>query len=171
MVLILPLKWCLSIVFAAVIHEFFHYLAIRVTGNRVPELSVTLRGAVMQTTPLSDRDELLCALAGPLGSLLLFFCYPWIPRIAICAGVQAVFNLLPLYPLDGGRIFRILVHRFFPVHAGSVCQWTEWIWMAILFLSGLYFSVSFHLGSGPIFLSVFLVFKAFLEKFLAKRGN
>lgn len=171
MVLILPLKMCISICSAAVIHEFFHYLAVRATGNHVYALSVTHRGAVMETSPLSDREELLCAISGPMGSLLLFFCYPWIPRIAICAGVQAIFNMLPLYPLDGGRIFRILAHRFFPVYAVFVCRWTEWTLIILIFLAGLYFSVSFHLGFGPIVLSVLLLFRALLEKYLANRRN
>lgn len=171
MVLVLPLPWFLSIMTAAVIHELSHYCAIRATGNRVYELSLTHRGAVMRTSPLSDTEELVCAISGPLGSFLLFLCYPWVPRLAICAGVQGFFNLLPLYPLDGGRVFWILMRRWFPAHGASICQWIQHLLITGIFLAGLYFSVCLRLGFGPVCLSVLLLFRASSEKFLANRGN
>lgn len=171
MVLVLPLPWFLSIIAAAVIHELCHYLAICATGNRVYELFLTHRGAVMRASPLSDTEELFCAISGPLGSFLLFLCYPWVPRLAICAGVQGFFNLLPLYPLDGGRVFRILMRKWFPAHAVSICRWIQWLVITVIFLAGLYFSVCFRLGSGPVCLSALLLFRVLSEKFLANRGN
>ena len=171
MILVLPLKWMISMAVAAIIHELCHYLAIRATGNHVYELSLTHHGAVMRTTPLSDGEELFCAVSGPLGSFLLFLCYPWTPRLAICACVQGVFNLMPLYPLDGGRVFYILMRKLFPDSVATICRWTQGLLIICIFFAGLYFSVCFQLGPGPLFLSMMFLFRALSEKFLANRGN
>lgn len=171
MVLVLPLKWIVSMTAAAVIHELCHYIAICITGNRVYELTITHRGAVMRTTPMSDAEELFCAIAGPLGSFLLFLCYPWFSRLALCAGVQGIFNLMPLYSLDGGRVLRILMRKWFPDHAEAICQWTQRLLIVGIISAGLYFSACLRLGFGPVCLSVLLLFRALSEKFLANRGN
>lgn len=154
MLLILPLNWVMSVVLAGLFHELCHYFAIRLTESRVHDVSVTCSGAVMQVTSLSDMQELFCALAGPAGSILLFFSYRWIPRIALCAGVQGLFNLLPLYPLDGGRIYRILMDLWFPRWADTICRRTEYLLVLIVFVLAFWLSAGCKLGSGPIFLAL-----------------
>lgn len=171
MLLILPLKWVIAMIIAIAIHELFHCVAIQVTGNHICEISITQHGMVIQTTPLSQFEELFCAAFGPLGSILLFLGYPWIPRIALCAGVQGIFNLLPVYPLDGGRIFRVLVQKIFPEYAECIFKRTEFLLIVTILAAGIYFSVYIKLGYGPIFLSALFLFRVLIEKYLAKRGN
>lgn len=167
----MPLSWVLAFVSAALFHELCHYLAIRLTGNAVYEVAVSSEGMIMSTMLMQPWQELLCALAGPMGSLLLFLLYPWIPRIGLCAGVQGLFNLLPLYPLDGGRAFRILAERWFPRHWASICRWIERIVVLCVCLLGLWVSVGLRLGTGPIFLTAAVLSRTCSEKFLANRGN
>ena len=50
---------------AAAIHEVGHCLAVLLCGGSIHSLALTARGAVLQTSPLSYRQEALCALAGP----------------------------------------------------------------------------------------------------------
>ena len=104
--LILPLSFLLSFVTAASIHELCHYLMLTLTNVNVHRISVGPFGAVMETDAMDTESELLCALAGPAGSLLLVSCYRYIPEIALCAFVQGCFNLLPFYPMDGGRVIK-----------------------------------------------------------------
>lgn len=170
--LVLPVNWLFSMIFAAVFHELCHYVSIRMTGNEVVFLTITGHGMVMQTTPLSAVQECLCALAGPMGSMLLFLCYPVIPRISICAGVQGVFNLLPVYPLDGGRIINALLGIFLSEHiAKRICSWIEWLVYLLIFTSGLLAAIYCRLGILPVFVSMIVVFRGLSEKFLAKRIN
>ena len=113
-VLIVPFRWLISALTAAVIHELCHILAIRLAGSTVRAVRIGFFGTVISTGPLTDLQEGFCALAGPVGSLLLAFLARRFPVLAFCALVQGVFNLLPVYPMDGGRAVLALLKRWLP---------------------------------------------------------
>jgi Zn-dependent protease len=106
-------------VFASVaVHELGHsWVAIR-KGCHVREIMLLPIGGIakMSTPTLRPRDECFIAAAGPLTSILLsaFFWLlsgigPLTAIFSILAGVNlmlCLFNLLPSFPMDGGRIFR-----------------------------------------------------------------
>ena len=56
-------------------------------------------------------QEFLSAMAGPAAGFLLVLLFPWFPRIAFSALVQSLFNLLPIYPFDGGRVIRSIMRN------------------------------------------------------------
>ena len=112
--LTLPMNWLLSAIFAAIVHELGHYAALRWMGHKIEGLRISPGGIRMEVAGLSFGQELLCALAGPGASLLLVALYRWMPRISICALVQLGFNLLPMYPLDGGRGLRCVLLMLLP---------------------------------------------------------
>ena len=105
----LPLSLFLCFLTAAVFHEIFHYLAVRIVKTPIYSIKVGMFGVSMGTGPMTPGRELLSAAAGPMGSLILAVCYRWIPVTALCALAQCVFNLLPVYPLDGWRILKCLL--------------------------------------------------------------
>ncbi|MFA5689965.1 MAG: site-2 protease family protein [Kiritimatiellales bacterium] len=99
-------------------HELGHsWVAIK-KGCRVHEILLLPIGGVakMSGLPTSAKSELLIALAGPVTSFLLFvffiFLAPVSPLLASLAGINlmlCLFNLLPSFPMDGGRIFRAVM--------------------------------------------------------------
>ena len=109
LLLSVPLRWILAAMGAAVFHELCHWTAIRFSGGQVHGLILRAAGMVMETDPMLPGRELVCALAGPAGSFLLAILYEYTPLLSLCGLVQGCFNLLPLYPLDGGRAVRCLL--------------------------------------------------------------
>ena len=103
MILLVPFPWLCGCFFAALVHELFHCLALFLCGERIYHIQIGWNGARIDTGNLTDGKMILCALAGPFGGLLLLLVVRQFPRLAVCGLFQTLFNLLPIYPLDGGR--------------------------------------------------------------------
>ena len=119
MLMLFPLRFIISWMSAAIIHEFCHYIMLRICGSMVYSVKVGMGGAVIQAQPLTAGREALCALAGPVGGLLLMLFSRWIPRIAVCAFLQSLFNLLPIFPMDGGRAVRGILFKLTSTYVAS----------------------------------------------------
>lgn len=104
--LLMPFHWVVGVLGAAAVHELGHCVAIWMTGGEIYQIRVGAFGARIETAPMGDREALICALAGPLAGSLLCLFWRWIPTAALCALVQTFFNLMPVYPFDGGRALR-----------------------------------------------------------------
>ena len=99
------LKWIAMWFFAAAVHELGHVIAVTASGHKVYALNISWTGAQIRTNYLGN-DEWYCALAGPVFGLLLVHIARYTPGLALCAILQSLVNLLPFYPLDGGRAVR-----------------------------------------------------------------
>ena len=153
-ILVLPLQWVGAAVLAAAIHEAFHYLAVRLCGGEIMGFTVGISGAKLAVRGLSNGQEIFCALAGPMGGLLLLLGLRWIPRTALCAAFQSVFNLFPVYPLDGGRALRCGLEWWLPPErVDGVMLWLGRCAMVGVALLGLYATVCMGLGLMPMLLS------------------
>ena len=111
------LPWGLA---ACVLHELGHIVAAAAFGGRVEKLSLTAVGAELRMgypRPLGYGRDSLVALAGPAANLLfgaLALLWGWGLAAALTLAVGA-FNLLPILPLDGGRVlYGLLAGRLDP---------------------------------------------------------
>lgn len=160
MLLLLPLRWLLAAALAAAVHEGGHLLVLHLCGARVTGLRFHAGGIVIESEPLAASRELLCALAGPCAGLTLLLFSRLLPRTAICAGFQSAYNLLPVYPLDGGRALRALTRLTLPPHtAARVCRVLEVLTLLLLAFFGLYGALRLHLGLPPLVLAALLLAK------------
>lgn len=119
MILLLPLEWVVAAICAATFHELCHYMLVKMVGGHVYGLRLGASGAQLEVAPMSPVPEILVAAAGPVGSALLVLTARYTPRLAVCALVHCVFNLLPLFPSDGGRILRGALTQFLPAGVGE----------------------------------------------------
>jgi Zn-dependent protease len=114
--------WRYAVGFVALIfvHEMGHFIAARRSGLAVgAPVFIPFVGAwvALKTTDLDPETEAYVALAGPvLGTLGAFVCYlvalsngePLWMALAYAGFFINLFNLIPLRPLDGGRIVRVI---------------------------------------------------------------
>lgn len=163
--LILPIKWIFAWFFASVFHEFCHYAALKLSGCKVLRVQINLNGAVMETNLLSCTTEILCALAGPFGGLSLLLIAKWCPRIAICGCFQSLYNLIPIFPLDGGRAVTSLFNIFFPNTKVTLIQniLESCILLGFLVL-GIYAAMVLQLGILPLLFAGILAFRNKIAK-------
>lgn len=113
---------------SVLLHELSHsYVAIR---NNLPISRITLFifGGVANLTKEAESPgvEFRVALAGPLCSFALMFLFHFLAAMTETGGstyavldyvslinkLLAIFNLIPGFPLDGGRIFRSIMWHF-----------------------------------------------------------
>lgn len=111
-ILLFPAKFLAGTVLAAIVHELGHLAAVRLTGGKILSIRLNAGGACMVTAPMTAGREAVCILAGPAAGALTVLAWRAFPELALAGLVQTVFNLLPVYPLDGGRLVRNICCKF-----------------------------------------------------------
>jgi len=107
---------------SVVLHELGHALAAKRFGIGTAHITLYPFGGVaaIERMPEDPDQEMVIALAGPAVNIALAAAFGWLwllttsPLVLVFAGLNlamAVFNLLPAYPMDGGRVLRAYLAR------------------------------------------------------------
>ena len=104
----------LHILAAMLLHECGHLLCLAAMGKELLEIRFDLFGAVIRSGPLTRREELFCALSGPAVNLISALILRNNPLLHVIHAGLLVVNMLPVYPLDGGRILSCALSCFLP---------------------------------------------------------
>lgn len=156
------LRLCGLFLLALALHEAAHLTALALFRRPVLGLTLSAGGAKIETEALTLRQEALSAAAGPLVNLLsgalTLRCVPAFSAVSL--GLAAV-NLLPLYPLDGGRILRAaLLSRLPPERTERILRLAVWLTCSTLMVGACWLTVWRQAGLWPIFAALVLLCRA-----------
>jgi Zn-dependent protease len=160
------------------LHELGHSLTARAFGYPTKEITLSLLGgcASLRSLPRKAWQEFLTAFAGPLVSFvlaglvwLIVAFVPienrWLLGVLVTAFWMNVmlggFNLLPGFPMDGGRIFRSVMRAFMSrPKATFVAMWVGRAFAILLGFRGLH---SIFTGGSWGFISILIAWMIWRE--------
>jgi len=113
-----PFTYAIAIFISVLVHELAHTYVANRLGYNVYKVYIGLfnGAAEMNISQIHERDSIKIVAAGPLSNLLLFFASlipismgysnQFITDFANVNLLLLIFNIIPIYPLDGGRLLR-----------------------------------------------------------------
>ena len=127
-----------------IIHEFGHAITGIILGYKLIKIDFyPLGGVTILDLPIniSLSKEILILIMGPIlqiiGYLLLKNTFPY---IRLYHYTLLIFNLLPLYPLDGGKIINILFnYKFNYLNSFKITYYISIVTIIILFIYNIFF--------------------------------
>jgi Zn-dependent protease len=149
----------LALFACVLLHEFGHAFAARGFGIETPDITLLPIGGVARLNRIPDKpwQELVVAIAGPLvnvviAGVLIFVIhtsatleqleYLENPRVELLAKLASVnvmlvlFNLIPAFPMDGGRVLRALLAMAMPYARAT--QIAAWIGQGLAVVFGIF---------------------------------
>lgn len=100
----------------ALVHELGHLVAGIFLGLKVKNINIMPFGVSINFEDYSNKyvlKKIIIAIAGPLTNLIIVILgifNEWKDNIIYANMLIGMFNLIPLYPLDGGRILKYILH-------------------------------------------------------------
>lgn len=126
------------------LHEMGHIIALIAVGGKIDRITLSFYGlALKYNCQLSNIKELIVIMLGPVVNLVFYIIFKDDINL-----ILFVLNILPIYPLDGGRIIKILLPR--------VSKLISIITLILLICFSLYIIIVYHSFS-LILISVYLL--------------
>lgn len=173
------MAFILALFSCVVLHEFGHVLAARGYGIKTPDITLLPIGGVarLERMPREPVHELVVAICGPLVNVIIAAAI-WLvfgiqavfdtafdfgktghffEKLMVWNVIMVVFNLIPAFPMDGGRVMRAVLAMFFDY--GTATRWAASLGQGIAMLVAIYMllTATFH----PMLLLIaFFIFMA-----------
>lgn len=120
-------------------------------GIRVHTVRIGALGAQIETDAAPPLTEAICAFAGPAAGFLAVMLKEKLPYVALAAVIQSAYNMIPVYPLDGGRLILSLLSCIFPMRlAMRISHWLSFCVISVFMVCGMWIAFRYKLGILPI---------------------
>ncbi len=167
---------------AVILHELGHAYMAKKLGYKLNKIWILPYGAALSFEEYSFDlyDEIKIAFAGPIVNIILIIltmtCWWIFPEIYVYTYVfalanfsLALFNLLPAFPLDGGRILTSVLRTQFKTKTvyRTICLLNTFFSCVflILFIVSCFYKINFSLGIIAIFLFIGIIEGKFQGKY------
>lgn len=128
-----------AIFISVLVHELAHAFVANRLGYNVRQIYIDLfyGAAEIELEHCPERDYIQIIGAGPISNLLLGIVslalyagigFPFFSEMVVVNIILFIFNILPIYPMDGGRIFRSFLMMNMPSNrrlAKKISDWTS----------------------------------------------
>lgn len=159
------------------LHEIIHILVAKGFGIDLYSLKLNITGANAEFIDIdetSDKNKLIIYLAGPLFNMIVAIIFIWLNGLIEASWINevvqiniglAIFNMLPAYPLDGMRIYEILLSkRILYKKAKKICSNISFLFSIIL-IGFFFLTVYIHKPNFSLLLvSILIIYTTILER-------
>lgn len=159
------------------LHEYAHAVVAKRLGYSAGNIKVSAFGVRlnMDSSVMRPGDEIKIAMAGPLINIMLaVLCFAlwWVFPITFhftnlfCLAnvITAVVNLIPAYPLDGGRAFLCLLGRFAGVKRAAIICAVLNILISMVLFSIFFITLKGGLNLTYLFMGAFILVSSINKK-------
>lgn len=170
---------------SSILHEVGHFYIADKLGYTMSEITLMPYGASLNGEDIyvDYKHEILIAIAGPLVSLLicivcvaLWWIFPlmynFTSTFVLCNFSLFLVNLLPIFPLDGGRILGGILKNKMPLFRAvktlKIVGFIQVIILLGMYIASAFFQINFGLALFIIFLTISLLFSNKNEKYVLK---
>lgn len=168
--LLLGLLWILF-------HEIAHIITGLIYGMRIYGIKVRVSGVnadIEGIDELEDKKKLIIYIAGPLvniiGLIILYsvreyFSFKWIETSIYINWGLTIFNLLPVYPLDGARILEVILgKKLLFKKSKNIIIWLSYFVAVILILLYLLTIYIHKANISLLFSAILIIYSTRIEK-------
>ncbi|SDB96074.1 sporulation factor SpoIVFB. Metallo peptidase. MEROPS family M50B [Pelagirhabdus alkalitolerans] len=156
-------------------HEYGHVFMAKHLGWQVQSVTIWLFGGIMKTDDYHNRssyEQFLVTIAGPLQHVFIYL------LLLICSYLRLIegsllsfarnynqlillFNLVPIWPLDGGKMYHLVLNRWLPfVKAYKLTLVTSFVLISTLMIFTTYMS---YFSVNRLILASFLSWQNYLD--------
>ena len=164
-------------VFSILLHELAHVIVGYFYGCKLYKFNISITGANVDLDDvgdLKDFQKLNLYLVGPVVNLCIFlicYCFSEVIKgdlLLLIGKINLglfVFNMIPAYPLDGARIFEIILSKSFTYRiAKNITCILSYILSGMLILFFVYGAIIHKINISLILISALIIYSAYIEK-------